>query len=191
MSGPDVRGLLAFAKVVESRSFSAAAARLGITKSAVSKLVASTEASLGAQLLVRTTRKLTLTEAGEAVYAACTHLEQDLEAIRQAAALHGSLVGHLRVTAPAVLGRERLVPLAAQFLERHPQVSMDLLLSDDFVDLMEQHVDVALRARRSFSDSSLVVRRIASVRIVVCGSPVYLERCGMPKHPADLARHAR
>lgn len=189
MSATDVRGLLAFAKVVESRSFSSAAAQLGVTKSAVSKLVASTEAALGAQLLVRTTRKLALTDAGEAVYAACTHLERDLEAVRQAAARHGSVVGHLRVTAPAVLGREQLIPLAAQFLERHPQVSMDIVLSDDFVDLMAQHVDVALRVRRSFSESSLVVRRITSVPIVICGSPAYLERRGTPKHPEDLTRH--
>src|SRR6478735_1814493 len=106
----NLRGLLAFTHVVEAKSFSGAATRLGITKSAVSKLVAGLEADLGVQLLVRTTRKLALTEVGERVFIASSRLARDVEAAEQAAASHDSEVsGHLKISAPAVLGRDYLI----------------------------------------------------------------------------------
>jgi DNA-binding transcriptional LysR family regulator len=186
----DLRGLLVFAHVVDSKSFSGAAGRLGVTKSAVSKLVAGLEAHLGVQLLVRTTRKLALTEIGERVYASCSRLAEDVDAAQQAAATHRSVVvGHARVTAPAVLGRKYLVPLAVEFLADHPRVSLELDLGDRFLDLVEDRIDVAFRVGRRLTDSSLVARRLAEVRMLTCASPAYLARRGTPKKPADLAAH--
>jgi DNA-binding transcriptional LysR family regulator len=186
----DLRGLLVFAHVVETKSFSAAAARLGVTKSAVSKLVAGLEKDLGVQLLVRTTRKLALTDVGERVYESCARLASDVEAAEQAAASHRSMVvGQLRVTAPAVLGRKYLVPLVTEFLSEHPKLSIELDLGDRYVDIVEERIDVAFRVGRAFSDSSLRARRIVDVPLRVCASPEYLRRRGTPGGPAELAGH--
>ncbi len=187
----DLRALIAFAHVVEARSFSGAAERLGITKSAVSKLIQNLEGELGVQLLVRTTRKLSLTEVGEAVYAACGRLAEDVEAAREAAAAHHSvIVGQIRATAPAVLGRKYLIPVVVEFLAEHPKVGVDLDLRDAYVDLVEGRFDVAFRVARAFADSTLVVRRLADVRVIACASPRYLGRHGRPRAPGDLAKHA-
>ncbi|HVU02335.1 MAG TPA: LysR family transcriptional regulator [Polyangiaceae bacterium] len=186
----DVRGLLAFAAVVESKSFSGAASRLGVTKSAVSKLVRGLEAELSVQLLVRTTRRLALTEVGERVYESCARLVQDLEGAEQAVATHRSVViGHLRITAPVVVGRDYVLPLLAEFLSLHPQVTAELDLSDGYVDLLERRMDLAVRAGRTFVDSTLVTRRLADARFLVCGAPKYLARRGTPKVPTDLGAH--
>ena len=185
----ELRGLLVFARVVEQKSFSKAAAALGITRSAVSKHVAQLEAELGAQLLVRTTRKLALTEVGERVYAACADITRSLERVREAVHSHtGTVAGHLRVAAPASLGRSYLVALVVEFLEQHPAVTVELLLGDAFVDLVGERVDLALRVGH-FVDSTLVTRRIAQVTGVLCAAPSYLKRRGMPKVPSDLSAH--
>ncbi|MDX2051789.1 MAG: LysR family transcriptional regulator [Polyangiaceae bacterium] len=186
----DLRGLFAFVQVVQAESFSGAARRLGITKSAVSKLVAGAEASLGVQLLVRTTRKVSLTEVGETVYQACARLGEDLEAARAAASSQSLLVvGRLRVAAPAVLGRNEVVPLVADFMAQNPRVSVDLILGDRAVDLVADRIDVALRVRHTFPDSTLIVRRLAAVRLYLCASPAYLKQHGTPAHPRDLSHH--
>ncbi len=184
-----MRALIAFAKVVEAESFSGAAAQLGITKSAVSKLIAGLEESLGVRVLVRTTRRSSLTGGGGSGYEACARPGDDLEAVRQAAAPHGSVVGHLRVTAPGVLGREQLIPLTVEFLKLHPELSIEVILSDEFLDVFDKRIDVALRVRRNFSDSSLRARRLAGVPLVMCASPVYLQQHGNPSHPRELAEH--
>jgi DNA-binding transcriptional LysR family regulator len=185
-----LRGLLAFSQVVDTRSFSAAAHSLGVTKSAVSKLVAGLEAELGVQLLVRTTRKLSLTEVGERVYAAASRLGDDLEAAHQAALSHrAGVVGQLRVTAPAVLGRDYLLPLVSEFLSTNASARIELILADRYLDLVESRIDVAFRVGRTLADSTLVARRIADVSLVVCGSPRYLARYGVPRTPADLEQH--
>jgi DNA-binding transcriptional LysR family regulator len=182
----ELRGLLVFAHVVDSRSFSKAAAALGITKSAVSKHVQQLEERLGVQLLVRTTRKLSLTEVGERVHAAAVGMRTSAESAQEAASSHsGSIGGPLRVTAPAVLGRKHVIPVVAAFMDRHPAVTVELLLTDAFVDLVEARMDVALRVGRVV-DPSLVARRLASARLVVCASPRYLALHGEPRTPERL-----
>lgn len=185
----DLRGLVVFAEVVDRRSFSRAATSLGVTKSAVSKHVAQLEEQLGAQLLVRTTRKLSLTEVGERVYAASVQLRESAEQAREAARTHQGVVeGTLRVAAPVGLGRQHLVPLTRELLAAHPRLEIALLLSDDFVDLVEQRIDVALRVGRT-QDSSLVGRRITPISLVFCAAPSYLAAHGAPDTPEQLAQH--
>ena len=181
-----LRSLYVFAYVAETLSFSRAAERLGVTKSAVSKHVAQLESEFGAQLIVRTTRKLVLTDIGERVYASCARIAQDVEAAREAAHAQSSLVsGRLRVTAPTALGRQYLMPVVVEFMALHPELSVDLILGDHFVDLVEQRVDIALRVTLGNEQSqSLVSRRVAGIELFLVGAPSYLKRHGAPRTPA-------
>ena len=186
----DLRGLLVFAHVVETRSFTKAAQRLAITRSAVSKHIAGLEAELGVQLLVRTTRKLSLTDVGERVYESCARIAQDVESAREAALTHSTQVaGHLRIAASLALGRDYVVPLISEFLQLHPHTTAELLLSDAFADLVEDRIDVALRVGR-IRESSLVTRRLATARLVLCAAPSYLRQRGHPKSPEELEQHS-
>jgi DNA-binding transcriptional LysR family regulator len=185
----DLRGLLVFARVVEALSFSRAAEQLGVTKSAVSKQVAQLEAQLGVQLLSRTTRKLSLTDVGERVYTAAKELLATIEAARDAAHDHGAtMMGHLRIAAPAVLGRSYIAPWATAFLREHVQLSMELVLGDAFLDLVESRIDVAVRVGR-VADASLVSRKVTRVDLAVCASPSYLAEHGAPTVPEDFEKH--
>ncbi len=181
----DLRGYVVFSHVVETQSFSKAALRLGITKSAVSKHVQQLEGRLGVQLLVRTTRKLSLTDVGERVFAASLSLREGAEAAQEAASSHGVIAGTLRVTAPSVLGRKHVVPVVTAFMERHPSLNVELILTDSFVDLVEARMDVAVRVGR-IVDPGLVARRLVRVPFVLCAAPRYLARRGVPKTPRDL-----
>jgi DNA-binding transcriptional LysR family regulator len=184
-----LRGYYVFAHVAETQSFSRAAERLDITKSAVSKQVAQLEKDLGVQLIVRTTRKLALTEAGERVYASCARIAGDVEAAREAAHAESTLVaGSLRVTAPAALGRNYLMPVAMEFMAEHPRVSVELVLGDAFVDLIAERIDVALRVGGR-SEQSFVNRRIARIEYFLVAAPKYLQQHGTPRIPADLMQH--
>jgi DNA-binding transcriptional LysR family regulator len=189
-----LRGLVVFVEVVEGKSFARAAERLGMTRSAVSKHVAQLESQLGVQLLSRTTRKLSLTEVGERVYAVSRNVRDSAELAREAAHTHqGTVEGTLRVTAPVGLGRTYLVPLARDLMAQHPRLEVALLLSDSYMDLVEERIDVALRVARSAergpADSSLVARSVAPVSIVFCAAPSYLAQHGVPTRPSDLTRH--
>ncbi len=184
-----LRGLVVFAEVVDAKSFARAADRLGMTRSAVSKHVAQLEAQLGVQLLSRTTRKLSLTEVGERVYAASSSVREGAELAREAAHVHvGAVEGTLRVTAPVGLGRNYLIPLADELMRLHPRLEIALILADAYVDLVEERIDVALRVGRHV-DSSLVSRRIGTMTMAFCAAPRYLAEHGTPKHPRDLAQH--
>jgi DNA-binding transcriptional LysR family regulator len=183
----DLRGLVVFAEVVDAKSFARAAAHLGMTRSAVSKHVAQLEGQLGVQLLSRTTRKLSLTEVGERVYSASKSLRESAEQAREAAQTHqGSVEGTLRVTAPVGLARTYLVPLARELMAAHPRLEISLILSDSYVDLVEERIDVALRVGHAF-DSTLVARRIAPVGLSFVASPAYVAAHGAPTRPSDLA----
>ncbi|MDE0727600.1 MAG: LysR family transcriptional regulator [Alphaproteobacteria bacterium] len=177
-----------FAKVVEHRGFSAAAA-LGVSKSAVSKQVGRLEDRLGARLLNRTTRNLSLTEVGEVFYERCARI---VEEARAAADEVGSLAaaprGRLRVNAPMTFGTLHLGPVIAGFLEVQPEIEVDLVLDDRFIDLVAEGFDVAVRVA-ALADSSLIVRRLAPSRAVLCAAPSYLERHGRPENPEDLRQH--
>jgi DNA-binding transcriptional LysR family regulator len=175
--------------VVDAGSLSAAARRLGMPLPTVSRKVAELEAHLRARLLHRTTRQLSLTEAGAAYVAACRRILDDVgEAERIATGEYGAPKGELAVTAPIVFGRLHIVPVVAEFLAQYPEIRIKLLLTDRVVHLMEEQIDVALRIGK-LPDSTLMASRIGTVRPVVCASPAYLAQRGVPAGPAALAAH--
>ena len=180
----------AFVLVVDSGSFSAAARRLDVGQPAVSKLVARLEDRLGVKLLVRTTHGLTATEAGLNYYERARRSLQEAEEAELAARGAGSgLSGRLRVTAAVTFARFHLMPRLPEFLARHPELELDVVLSDRNVDLVQEGIDGALRMGQRLADSSLTARRIASTRHAVLGTPAYFARVGEPKAPAELAAH--
>jgi DNA-binding transcriptional LysR family regulator len=183
-------GIEAFVKVGELGSFSAAAKRLGTSKSAVSKQVAALEDRLGAKLLHRTTRALSLTEAGGAFLERARAILSELaEAESAVSSLNGELQGALWVNAPLSFGIRHVAPAVAPFLAAHPNLTLELDLSDRFVDLVEEGYDLALRIG-VLPDSSLIARRLVPVKRLLCAAPSYLDKHGTPQTPADLAAHA-
>ena len=182
--------LATFAKVVEQGSFARAADRLSVSTSAVSRQVAELEAHLDVRLLNRTTRRLSLTEAGQAFYERCVQLLADLEETESS--VRSTAVepkGTLRVTCGVTFGERYLAPAIAEFAGLHPQVSFDVDLSDRVVDLVEEGFDLAIRIG-PVGNQALVSRRIGSTQFVCCASPAYLARHPAPVTPADLEQHA-
>ena len=182
--------LATFAKVVEQGSFARAADRLSVSTSAVSRQVAELEAHLDVRLLNRTTRRLSLTEAGQAFFERCVQLLADLEETEssvRSTALEPK--GTLRVTCGVTFGERHLAPAIAEFAGLHPQVSFDVDLSDRVVDLVEEGFDLAIRIG-AVGHQALVSRRIGSTQFVCCASPAYLVRHPAPVTPADLEQHA-
>jgi DNA-binding transcriptional LysR family regulator len=185
-----VNEMVAFARVVEARSFSAAAARLGTSKSSVSAQVRRLEARMGVRLLNRTTRRLSLTDAGAACYRHCARLLAEAEAAEQAAsAFHAEPRGTLRIAAPDVFGWMHVAPALSAFAARYPGVTLDLVLSAEHVDLIDGQFDLAVRIG-ALPDSSYVTRRLAFSRLVICAAPGYLARRAAPADPGDLAQHS-
>jgi DNA-binding transcriptional LysR family regulator len=175
--------------VVDAGSLSAAARRLGTPLPTVSRKVAELEAHLHTRLLHRTTRQLSLTEAGAAYVAACRRILDDVgEAERIATGEYATPKGELAVTAPIVFGRLHIVPVVAEFLAQYPEIRIRLLLTVRVIHLMEVQVDVALRIGE-LPDSTLMATRVGTVRSVVCGSPAYLAQRGVPARPEELAAH--
>jgi DNA-binding transcriptional LysR family regulator len=180
----------AFVAVVEAGSFTAAADRLEVAKSAISRRIASLEERLGAQLLRRTTRRLSLTESGQGFYERSVRILTDLDEAETAVAEeHGELRGSLRVALPLSFGIRHMVAPIAEFNQRHPRIRFDLDLNDRRVDLVEEGADLAIRIGH-LEDSSLIARRLFDSRLVVCASRTYLDANGTPQSPADLAEHA-
>lgn len=178
-----------FVRVVQAKSFSEAARSLGLSPSAVSKQIGRLEDRLGARLLNRTTRQLSLTEIGAAFHERAERIVNDIaEAERAVSHLHGAPRGQLRVNAPVAFGINHLAPLLPGFIAENPEVSVDLSVNDRFVDLVEEGIDVAIRIGE-LADSSLIARRLAANRRVVCAAPEYLERRGKPTTTADLKKH--
>ena len=178
-----------FVAVVEAGSFVAAGEVLRVSKAAVSRGVIELETRLGARLLQRTTRRLSLTEAGRAYYGHCKQILAELdEADRAVGMVTGHPVGRLRVNAPFSFGISHLAPLWGPFMERYPEVDLELTLSDRLVDVVEEGFDVVIRISR-LQDSTLVYRRLATTRILLCASPEYLARHGTPATVDEIARH--
>lgn len=178
-----------FVAVVETGSFVAAAERLHVARSAVSRRVAELESRLGAQLLVRTTRRNSLTDAGRQLYERAVRLLADLEEIEQSVASgQTELRGSIRLSAPLSFALLHLAKPLTAFLSQHPDVSLDLDLNDRQVNLVEEGFDLALRIGR-LEDSSLVARRLAPSRVIACASPDYLAAHGEPRTPEDLVQH--
>jgi DNA-binding transcriptional LysR family regulator len=179
-----------FAAVVDAGSFVKAADVLGLPKAAMSRYVGDLEARLGVRLLHRTTRRLSLTDEGQVFYARSKELLAGVdEAEAEITSRSGAASGLLRVNAPVTFGIRHLAPLWGQFREHYPKVSLDVTLADRVVDLVEEGYDLAIRIA-TLPSSTLVSKRLASTRMVLCASPQYLLARGVPQHPADLAAHA-
>ena len=175
--------------VVEAGSLSAASRRLRTPLATVSRRLSELEAHLKTRLLNRSSRRLTLTDAGAAYIAACRRiLDQIEEAEHAASGEYRSPTGELAVTASLLLGRRHAVPVAAAFLDAYPEVLLRLRLTDRVVNLQEEHVDVGIRIG-PLPDSTMMARQVGSVRLVVCASPDYLARRGIPETPLDLSAH--
>jgi DNA-binding transcriptional LysR family regulator len=175
-----------FVAAVEEGSFAAAARRFGLSPAMAGKHVSAIEAELNARLLQRTTRRLSLTDTGQAYYERCKRiLEAFEEAKREASDTQATARGVLRVAAPVTFGAMHLGEVVAGYLEDHPHVNVEVLLGDRYVDLIDAGVDVAIRIGR-LQDPGLVIRRLAPCRMVVCASPAYLERHGTPRKPDDM-----
>jgi DNA-binding transcriptional LysR family regulator len=181
--------LRAFVKVVELGSFSEAGRQLRLSRSAVSKYVGDLEQSLGVQLLNRTTRHASPNENGQAYFERALSILADIDAADQAVAqLQSTPRGLLRVNAPMSFGTLQLGSAIADFMERYPELQIQLVLSDDLVDPVQDGFDVTLRIAE-LESSSLIARKIVPVDRVVCASPSYLDRHGVPTHPKELRNH--
>ena len=179
-----------FCSVVEAGSFVAAAERTGLSTTAVSRFVAQLETHLNVRLLNRTTRRMSPTEEGFAYFERCTQLLADLEEAEAGVAGEARRPrGRLRLTAPIALATLRLAPAFAEFGQAYPEITLDIVLSDNVADFAEEGLDLAIRVGRVGSDN-LVARHIGDTALLVAAAPEYLARAGEPAHPGDLSRHA-
>ena len=184
-----LRSITALIAVVESGSFVAASQRLHSSKAAISRYIQELETYLGVRLLQRSTRRIALTEAGRDYYHRAKHILADLDDADSAVgANNASLIGNIRINAPLTFGTRYLAPLWAEFMARHPAITLDIELNDRQVDLLEEGFDLAIRIG-NLADSSLVSRRLANSHAVLCASPAYLEKHGMPTKPEELTHH--
>ena len=185
----DLNDTLVFVKVAELGSFISAAKALRLPKTTVSRRVQELETRLGAQLLHRTTRKLGLTEAGNVYFEHSQRIARELDEAESAVGqLQSGPRGWLRITAPYSLGNTWIAPLLGEFRARHPEVRVEMVLSNEPIDLIAKEMDVALRVG-NLPDSNLVARKLAVFRTQIYASPAYIERYGEPLHPGDLRHH--
>ena len=181
--------MMTFAKVVETRSFSAAAEALKTSKSLVSKQIGTLESALGVRLLNRTTRRMSLTEIGAAYYEHCARIAQEIDAAAETVTqLQAEPRGVLRITSPVIFASLHLAPAIQAFLKRHDKVEIELNASDRIVDIVEEGYDLAIRIT-DHPSPTMVARQIAPLRWVTCASPDYLERRGTPRTPQELLHH--
>ena len=185
----DPIAVVAFSKIAQAKSFTAAAQSLGVSKGTISKLINKLEETLRTKLIYRSTRRLSLSETGQAFLEKANRLCEIMEEAESAVArLETEPRGTLKISAPTTFGSRYLAPAIAGFLAHHPGISVDLALNDRFVDLIEEGFDLAIRIG-ALKDSSLIARTIAPVDMTICASPTYIAASGMPRQPADLARH--
>jgi DNA-binding transcriptional LysR family regulator len=189
MNGAASAEMNAFVRVAERGSFAAAAADLGLTPSALSKLVTRIEDRLGVRLLTRTTRKLSLTAEGELFVARSRDILASIEAAEaEVTAASERPRGHLRISVGTAVAKQILGPALPIFLDRYRDITVELHVSDRQVDLVAEQIDVAIRSG-ALGDSTLVARKVGEATRVICASPLYLEKHGTPRVPADLLRH--
>lgn len=184
-------GIRAFTQVVDSGGFAAAAREMGVSRSAVNKLVIALENELGVQLLHRSTRVVTPTETGRAFYERCVEILASLEeAERSITQLHEEPKGRLRVNAPMSFGTMYLAPALADFLVQYAELQVQLTLSDRFIDPIEEGFDVTVRIAKPQESASLIVHPLTSVERILCAAPAYLEAQGRPQNPGELSQHS-
>ena len=184
-----LESIVAFVAVAKAGGFSAAAREMGVPLATVSRRVAELETALGVRLLHRSTRQVALTEGGQNYFSTCQRVLEDLKDADQAVTgEYRTPKGDLSVTAPSGFGRIHVQPVALEFLAAYPDINLNLLLVDRVVDLVEEHIDAALRIA-SLPESNMIARPIGSVSMIVTASPLYLKRRGIPRHPAELADH--
>lgn len=180
-----------FIAAVDEGSFAAAARRFKLSAAMAGKHVSAIESDLNVRLLQRSTRRLSLTDAGERYYERCKVILEVLEdANREASDVQKTPKGLLRVAAPVAFGAMHLGRIVSRYLEQFPEVSLDVVLEDKYADLLENRIDVAIRVGR-FEDPTLVTRRLTPCRMVLCASPEYLKKHGTPETPDDLSRAPR
>jgi DNA-binding transcriptional LysR family regulator len=181
--------LEAYVAVVDHKGFTNAADNLGIAKSMVSRRVSELERRLGVQLLQRTTRRQSVTDAGREFYQRASQLINDMRDAEQSVA-HGqtAISGRIRLALPLGIGVSQLAQPISEFLDRHPDIRIEVDLNDRRQDLIEENIDLAIRIGE-LEDSTLIARKLANVHFAVCASPEYLRVHGEPRHPADLAQH--
>jgi DNA-binding transcriptional LysR family regulator len=185
----DVGSLRVFASLVELKSFSEVARRLGVAPATISKHIGALERDLKTPLVNRTTRKLFVTEAGQRFYEHCLRILAELEqAEADLQGLRSEPSGHLRVSVPMMLGMRRIAPVLPQFMKRYPQISIELNVSIEMVDMYQERIDVAVRVAETL-DPGLIAVKLAPYRRVFCAAPAYLERNGVPRTPEDLRHH--
>jgi len=184
-----LQGIVAFAAVARHESFASAARELALSPSAVGKSIARLEQRLGLRLFQRTTRRVSLTEDGRALYERSRRILEDVEALEAAAQGARSMPqGTLRLNAPLTYGRKVIVPALARLAHLHPQLRLDVQFSDARVDLIAGRLDAVVRIGE-LVNSGLLARRIDTHRLIVCGSPAYLDRAGVPNSPTELTGH--
>jgi DNA-binding transcriptional LysR family regulator len=189
MSMDRLHAMEVFVRVIETGSFSAAARDLHIGQPAVSKVISSLEATLGVRLLVRSTHRLSPTDAGQAYYERVRLVVRDAdEAHAQVRGLGLGLEGRLRVCAPVTFARLHVAPKLGPFLETHPKLRLELVMDDRNVDLLSENIDVALRLG-ALADSALTARKLSEADRMVVASPAYVARRGTPRRPSELANH--
>ena len=185
----DLKRIVIFSHVVEAGSFSGAAKRLGIARSAVSKHISLLEKNSGVRLLNRSTRSLSLTGIGEAYYQSCSELIGIIEETRNITeALQKNPQGQLKVSSPASFGIDHVAPLLHNFLQQYPELNAELLLDDNVVDMTERGIDVAIRVGW-LPDSNLHARKLKDSPLLLCASPEYIQQHGLPKTLAELINH--
>ena len=185
----DLNDMVTFARVVEANGFSEAARRMGVSKSGVSKSIAKLERALGVRLLNPSTRGLSLTEIGSAFHEHCLRIvDEATQAAEMIDQLQSEPRGVLKVTTPVAFGRLHVAPAVAEYLARYPRMKLDMTVTDRVVDLVDESYDVAIRIAREPS-LHLVARELALARRVVCATPGYFKRHGLPTTPQELAQH--
>lgn len=181
--------MVTFVKVVETGSFSETARQFGTTPSAISRAISRLEKALGTRLLQRTTRKLRISESGQAVYERCLDMVNAAQAVMESSEkFHLEPQGQIRISVPKAVGHYLIHPYLPEFLRLYPKIDIQLLLEDRYVDLIEDQVDLAIRITEKPNDG-LMGRKLLEIDHVICATPEYLSRFGTPQHPHDLKEH--
>jgi DNA-binding transcriptional LysR family regulator len=190
MNNLSLNDWLAFAYVVEEQSFTKAAEKIGLSPSMVSRRISQLETKLGARLLQRSTRSISLTESGRIFYEHCSRIKLEVESASSAVSQnHSQPQGTIRVNAPSSFGHAHLVTAASAFMQQYPDIHVELILGSHNSSLIESGLDLAIHTEDLPANSNLIARRIGLRRMHVCGSPEYFKRFGVPKIPDDLTQH--